>query len=374
MRRVKLINKEKIKMIDKDYLKVYLNNLNSYSFPQLIKEDAKNRVFSFYINKWPVKTYDEKLEFIQNIIRNLPSEVKDIQEWYEMTEIYNNMFKIYIHLPHTDFNEDELEYKMNMINNYIQKAFNEANSNKNKIVKENKDIATSWIIQILDKNGNKLFVSSPFTKLTKNYNLAGVHNQYTDEYSIEDVKKSNAYKNWSKFNPQIIPLTSSNKKRLENGEFIEDGFNLKEDDSLLNENINLVDFAKECKEKVKEKFPNIKISINTNTSYSKITVNIMSAPKEWFTNEFLQSSNRFVQFGIGSNLRNWTIHSNWLHDDLIKNFIPILTDLGEKSLTEISKIFTSAKYDNSNPQADYFDTNYYFNLNLGKWDKPLKII
>ena len=49
-------------MIDKDYLKVYLNNLNSYSSPQLIKEDAKNRVFSFYINKWPVKTYDEKLE------------------------------------------------------------------------------------------------------------------------------------------------------------------------------------------------------------------------------------------------------------------------------------------------------------------------
>ena len=38
-------------MIDKDYLKVYLNNLNSYSSPQLIKEDAKNRVFSFYINK-----------------------------------------------------------------------------------------------------------------------------------------------------------------------------------------------------------------------------------------------------------------------------------------------------------------------------------
>lgn len=100
----------------------------------------------------------------------------------------------------------------------------------------------------------------------------------------------------------------------------------------------------------------------------------MSAPKEWFTNEFLQSSNRFVQFGIGSNLRNFTIHSPWLHDDLRKNFVPILTDLGEKSLTEISNIFTSAKYDNSNPQADYFDTNYYFNLNLGKWNESLKII
>ena len=34
---------------------------------------------------------------------------------------------------------------------------------------------------------------------------------------------------------------------------------------------------------------------------------------------------------------------------------------------------TAYNYDDSDSQTDYFDTNFYYSLAIGKWDKPFTI-
>ena len=42
-----------------------------------------------------------------------------------------------------------------------------------------------------------------------------------------------------------------------------------------------------------------------------------------------------------------------------------------KALQEIKQALLAADYyDNTDAQIDYFDTAYYYNINVGKWNKP----
>ena len=148
--------------------------------------------------------------------------------------------------------------------------------------------------------------------------------------------------------------------------------------NLINENdqsILLKDFINNCKQQIKEQFPNIKLSTKiSKNNPPTITLSVLTAPKEWFTKDFLNNPKTYFQFGIGSNIYNWTNKSIWLHDDLMKDFKPILTEFGANELTKISNIFNSAKQDNHFVEADYFNTNYYFKLELGTQSIPLKLI
>jgi hypothetical protein len=47
------------------------------------------------------------------------------------------------------------------------------------------------------------------------------------------------------------------------------------------------------------------------------------------------------------------------------------TGVSKKFLTEAFDALKSAGYyDNSDAQTDYFDTAYYYDINIGKWNKP----
>jgi len=41
---------------------------------------------------------------------------------------------------------------------------------------------------------------------------------------------------------------------------------------------------------------------------------------------------------------------------------------------EVHSLVNSYNYDDSDGMIDYFDTNFYMHLNVGKWDKPYKQI
>ena len=148
--------------------------------------------------------------------------------------------------------------------------------------------------------------------------------------------------------------------------------------NLINEHdqqLLIKTFINTCKQQSKEQFPNIKLSTKISKNNPPIiTVSVLTAPNECFTKDILNDIKAHFPFGIGSNLYNWTDKSIWINDDLVKNFVPILTELGAKKLTEILNIFNSAKIDNNFVQADYFNSNYYINLELGSQNIPLKII
>lgn len=55
--------------------------------------------------------------------------------------------------------------------------------------------------------------------------------------------------------------------------------------------------------------------------------------------------------------------------DLWNNGV-FLTEGGHALLKRVVEIVNQYNYDNSDPMTDYFDTNFYLDLSLGKWDKP----
>jgi hypothetical protein len=49
-----------------------------------------------------------------------------------------------------------------------------------------------------------------------------------------------------------------------------------------------------------------------------------------------------------------------------------ITDKAKTVLMEACKIANRENYDNSDSQTDYFDVGFYFDLNIGKWDKSFR--
>jgi hypothetical protein len=51
------------------------------------------------------------------------------------------------------------------------------------------------------------------------------------------------------------------------------------------------------------------------------------------------------------------------------------TGVAKKALAEIMPAMKSADwYDRSDAQVDYFDTAYYVDVNVGKWNKPYRVV
>lgn len=43
-------------------------------------------------------------------------------------------------------------------------------------------------------------------------------------------------------------------------------------------------------------------------------------------------------------------------------------------LKELKEAMNIGNHDNSEPMTDYFDVGWYISINIGKWDKPYKLI
>jgi len=51
-----------------------------------------------------------------------------------------------------------------------------------------------------------------------------------------------------------------------------------------------------------------------------------------------------------------------------------ITEKAKEVLIKVNDFINSYRYDDSDGMIDYFDTNFYYNLNIGKWDKPFKVV
>lgn len=51
-----------------------------------------------------------------------------------------------------------------------------------------------------------------------------------------------------------------------------------------------------------------------------------------------------------------------------------LTEYGKKLLKNVVSFAQSYNYDDSDTMTDYFDTGFYLNIGVGKWNKPFKVV
>jgi hypothetical protein len=76
--------------------------------------------------------------------------------------------------------------------------------------------------------------------------------------------------------------------------------------------------------------------------------------------DFAKDSNMDMKFGI-------QVNPYWYQEHF--------TGKSKEFLDEIIPALKSADwYDNSDAMTDYFDTCYYFDVNIGKWNKQYKVV
>lgn len=122
-------------------------------------------------------------------------------------------------------------------------------------------------------------------------------------------------------------------------------------------NLTTKDIAERVRAYVKEAYSTYKFSVTTKyfSGGSEINVYLMEAPEEVF-----------VKIPSGGEKRI-QVHS--MREDYDE-----LTPLANEILRDVHHFASSCRYDDSDGMIDYFDTNFYFDLAVGKWDKPFKVV
>jgi hypothetical protein len=123
-----------------------------------------------------------------------------------------------------------------------------------------------------------------------------------------------------------------------------------------NSNLTTKDIAKNMRKYVKEIYPTYKFSITIETyaGGSSIYVKLMEAPISIFNEGFEEDDIQVNHYNISNDSR--------------------LNSIGKSVLSDVYNQLLSYNYDDSDAMIDYFNTNFYTHLGVGKWDKPFKIV
>jgi len=140
--------------------------------------------------------------------------------------------------------------------------------------------------------------------------------------------------------------------------------------------------TKEIAKRVREyckKFKPWKFSVTSDPT--QITVRLTAGPREAIkemgyynkrTGEFEKHENKNY-----SQLNHFTFMRNGYHTETNVpdgyNNGAILTEEVWEMFCDILNYLNSYHFDDSDPMIDYFDTNFYINMEIGKWDKPFKV-
>jgi len=132
----------------------------------------------------------------------------------------------------------------------------------------------------------------------------------------------------------------------------------------------------------KDVYPTWKFSVRTKR-YSggcSITVSVMEAPSELFDDDGIRrwaahevrrmgfdgtEEEAFAHFKAKAS-NGYFQHWGWYYDHM--------TDRARETLFDMQELVNSYRFDDSDSRIDYFRTNFYTHFEIGKWDKPLRIV
>lgn len=118
-------------------------------------------------------------------------------------------------------------------------------------------------------------------------------------------------------------------------------------------NLSTKDIAQKIREYVKTSYPDCKFSITTHyaSMCSEIRVALMSGPYAALVN--------------GKDHKG--VNQYYVERD------KDLTDWARAVLLDVNDCIRSYHYDDCDSMVDYFDVNFYYDLSVGKWDKPYTV-
>ena len=145
----------------------------------------------------------------------------------------------------------------------------------------------------------------------------------------------------------------------------------------MNRDKDLKDIAKDIRDALKSHYPEWKYSVTINRfpNGQSLSVALMSGPRSPFGDNMTYPSRLYMMSPIDGHAQlNSYITKEPLDGKMVwvSNGV-ILTDEAANMLREVIEISNRDNWDDSMPAIDYFDSNYYFYISIGKWNKPFTI-
>jgi len=142
-----------------------------------------------------------------------------------------------------------------------------------------------------------------------------------------------------------------------------------------NPNLRLSDIAPIIRSYIKNVYPTWRFSV-VQEHYSGgcgLYVTLMEAPETIFLEERIKAFPRreykdedvsiiCQQLNNSRNIQNWEWYYDWM------------SDKAKEVLKDIDVLVNSFRFDDSDSSVDYFSTNFYPHLYIGKWNKAFKIV
>ena len=125
--------------------------------------------------------------------------------------------------------------------------------------------------------------------------------------------------------------------------------------------------AKEVKQKLNSQYPDCTWStrIERFSGGQALTVSLLSASFQTFARDIDCNGNK--QNGYAQ-LNQYQFSQDWEAECL--NNGSYLTKEAWNCMATAYKIANADNWNNSDPQVDYFDVNYWLHLEIGQWNKP----
>lgn len=144
---------------------------------------------------------------------------------------------------------------------------------------------------------------------------------------------------------------------------------------LYDSSLDITDIAERVRFFLKKQYPACKFSITTQR-YSggrSMDIRLMSAPFEVFKAPSIDALPR-NGFGTDEDKMNAWKHTIEKGHHQVNNYYiaedAYLTEEAKTLFQFMNACAQAYNYDDSDGMIDYFDTNFYYHLSVGKWDKP----
>ena len=149
-----------------------------------------------------------------------------------------------------------------------------------------------------------------------------------------------------------------------------------------NADLNTKDITKLVRQKLKEEFPKCKFSISMQRA-GVIHISLMSAPFQAIISDVRWNySTREIINEIPNKNGHCQLNEYRFNDEYCDildsrnngvNNGCRLTKEAWDTMARAYKILSSYNFDDSNGGIDYFHTNFYIHIHIGKWNKPFEL-
>jgi hypothetical protein len=130
--------------------------------------------------------------------------------------------------------------------------------------------------------------------------------------------------------------------------------------------------AKEVRQSLHKQYPSCtwQVRISRFSGGQSLSVSLLSAPFEAFARDTDHAGNPQRGYAQLNHYQFREIYGRGKGEYL--NNGNYLTKEAWDCMTKADRIANKDNWNNSRPEEDYFDVNYWLDLNIGEWDKPFR--